>query len=378
MRLDVTGGSGLARPAGASSLLPFCFLRACVLLAAALHVHPCAAAPVQQPQTLGTWFPNYGDNLTNLVATPAVAAGSFSAFRGVGGNTVYVDVYHAGVPGFPSPSWEAATGRAWNASGTAVDYLGLAAPLAKAHGLTFVAWFEWGTMLGPELLGSHPEWSLGTDASGFVYGDPSLPAFRAYLVGLLTDALAHPAAALLDGVQLDDHFCWPAGLPRGGGGPPPATKQGALTALLVELAAAVRSTRPGLLFSLAPNPAAYSTADFNAPWPAWLAAGTVDEAVVQLYTWSGEGFATSFAQQEAAVGGSPLLVGKLKAGILLNNGAQVNGNATGMMEAELAASGNASTPWAGQVLWYARGVLLYRPEAVAAVWSQAQRGEGGA
>jgi hypothetical protein len=38
------------------------------------------------------------------------------------------------------------------------------------------------------------------------------------------------------------------------------------------------------------------------------------------------------------------------------------------MRAALAAAGSAAAPVGGQVLWYARGILLYSFEQVRAVW----------
>lgn len=326
-------------------------------------LHPVA------PQTLGTWLPNYGDNLTNLIATPAVAAQTFAAFKALGGNTVYIDVYHAGATAYPSQAWENATGLQWNASGTAVDYLSFTVPLAKASGLQVVLWYEWGTMLGPELISAHPDWVIGQDPT-FSYANASNSEYQQYLIGIVQDALQHPVAAQIDGIQFDDHFCWPASMPATGG-PSQAQKQAALTTLIGRLQGAVKGRAPRMLFSLAPNPAAYSLDSFNVPWPAWLAAGTVDEAVIQLYTWSYEGFLSSFLAQQAAVNNDPALIAKLKAGILLNNGATVNANGTAMMIAEISAAGSPSTPWAGQVLWYARGVLLYSAANVSSVWATA-------
>jgi uncharacterized lipoprotein YddW (UPF0748 family) len=346
----------------------------------ALTVALCALTPAPaRGELLGTWLPNYGDVQTNFLTNASVFAAALDTLVSVGANTLYIDAWHDGVTAFPSAAWEAAAGVPWS-SANVTDVLSFAVPMAKARGLRVVVWLEYGCAYGGLLQASRPYWSMGV-ANGFAWMDPSLPEVQALLVGIAADALAY--APLLDGVQYDDHFCWPNALPASGG-PSQAQKQATMTALAGAVAAAVRAAplRPGGVpasFSLAPNPLDTSTADYNVPWDQWLHGGVVDDAVVQLYCYDASYFLVRLAEQvQAVVALDPSLAARVRAGILLNNGAQVNANGTAMMREAVAAaagpwvSGGASLPpIGGQAVWYVRGVLLYETEEVKEIWTNA-------
>jgi len=360
--------SSLKMPRAAVRGHPAAALAATLFFAAAA-ARPAAGARPLFPQLLGTWLPTYGDADTNALVNETAAAAALSALAAAGANTVYVDAWHAGATTFPSATWEAAAGAAW--AGT--DYLSYPVSLAKARGLRVVAWFEYGLAYAGALQVAQPSWGLG-DANGFSWMNASDARVRDFIVGITLDALRHAPA--LDGVQFDDHFAWPAALP----GPAPAARRAALTTLAARLRAAVAAAAPAAAVSLAPNPADTAFADSNVDWPAWLAAGLVDDAVVQLYCYDADYFAARLQQQVDALPGDAAararLARRLAAGVLLNNGPQSNANATAMMRAELAAAANASAPVGGQVLWYARGILEYQYDAVKAVWATAGAAAG--
>jgi len=338
-------------------------MRFSLLLAGAASA-AAARVPPLVPQTLGTWLPTYGDDETNALVNASAAAAALARLAAAGANTVYVDAWHAGVTTFPSPTWERAARAPWPAG--SVDYLSFPVSLAKARGLTVIAWFEYGLAYGGALEAAQPGWSIGTDGF-FTFMNASSPDVGDFLIGIALDALRHQP--LLDGVQFDDHFAWPAALPASSS-PPPAAKRAAMTALATRLRAAVRAAAPAAFFSLAPNPADSALADQNVDWPAWLAAGLVDDVVVQLYCYDAGYFAERLQQQVDALppGRARELAPLVKAGILLNNANVTNVNATAMMRAELDAAANASAPLGGQVLWYARGILLYSFDDVRQVW----------
>ena len=339
----------------ARRLATFCPLAA--LLAAA------AAAP---PQTLGTWLPTYGDSETNALANATAAAAALARLAAAGANTVYIDAWHGGLTTFPSSAWERAAGAPWPAG--SVDYLSFPVVIAKQMGLRVIAWFEYGLIYGGQLQAAQPDWCIGVDGGGFAFMNASLPAVGDLLEGIALDALRHQP--LLDGVQFDDHFAWPSSLP----GPGAGERRAAMTALAARLHGAVRGLAPSALFSLAPNPADSALADQNVDWPAWLGAGLVDDAVVQLYCYDAAYFAFRVQQQIAALppGSTRALAPRLKFGILLNNGNVSNANATAMMREELAAAANSSAPVGGQVLWYARGILYYAFDEVREIWTHVE------
>jgi uncharacterized lipoprotein YddW (UPF0748 family) len=345
-------------------------LRAATAAAAAV----AAAAPVS-PQTLGTWLPTYGDAETNALQNASAALAALTKLAVAGANTVYIDAWHGGVTTFPSPTWERAAGARWPPA-DANDYLSFPVSIAKSLGLRVIAWFEYGLAYGGELQAAQPAWSIGVDG-GFAFMNASNADVGAFLEGITLDALAHQP--LLDGVQYDDHFAWPAALPAAAGGPSADEKRAAMTALVTRLRGAVRAAAPSALFSFAPNPADSALADQNVDWPAWLAADLVDDIVVQLYCYDANYFAFRLQQQVDALPArsARALAPRLKAGVLLNNGNVSNANATAMMRAELAAAANSSAPVGGQVLWYARGILFYQFEEVKDVWSSAFQREDG-
>lgn len=336
-----------------------------------------AARSSRPPQTLGTWLPTYGDDETNALSNATAAAAALAKLVAAGANVVYIDAWHGGVTTFPSATWSrAAGGIPWPGD---VDYMSFPVAIAKSLGLRVIAWFEYGLAYGGALQAAQPSWAIGADASGMVFMNASLPAVADFLVGITLDVLAHQP--LIDGVQYDDHLAWPQQLPSGSGSegssrsgslsgadPTPAEKRAVMTALATRLRAAVRAAAPSALFSCAPNPADSALADQNVDWPAWLAAGVCDDVIVQLYCYDAAYFSFRMLQQLAALP-SAALAPRLKVGVLLNNGNASNANATAMMRAELAAATNASTALGGQVLWYARGILLYQFEAVREVWA---------
>jgi uncharacterized lipoprotein YddW (UPF0748 family) len=56
-----------------------------------------------------------------------------------------------------------------------------------------------------------------------------------------------------------------------------------LTAFVSRISRAIKAARPGIKFSVSPNPYPWSFQNYVQDWPAWVEAGFVDEVVVQVY-----------------------------------------------------------------------------------------------
>jgi uncharacterized lipoprotein YddW (UPF0748 family) len=334
-----------------------------LLLATASSLFTLASGDHLPPQTLGTWIPTYGDEETNPLQNETAAAANLAKLAAAGTNTVYIDAWHGGITTFPSKTWSVAAG---NVSWNGTDYLSFPVTIAKSLGLRVIAWFEYGLMYDGVLQEAQPSWFVG-ESNGFAFMNASNPNVADFMVGITLDALKHQP--LLDGVQFDDHFAWPSTLSRDVS---PQVKQNTLTQLLSRLRSSVHESFPSSFFSMAPNPADSALADQNADWPLWLKLNLCDDIIVQLYCYDADYFIYRMNEQFAALP-SPNLASKLKTGILLNNGNVSNINATAMMRAELTAATNPSTSFGGQVLWYARGILLYSYDAVKEIWTNVSR-----
>ncbi len=148
-------------------------------------------------------------------------------------------------------------------------------------GIEVLAWFEYGLMAAyselplPDfcLEAERQGWISG-NASGFIWLDPRTPALD-FLINLMSEAsINYPQLA---GVQLDDHFAWPASLPGD-------NKPAVMTAAAQKLVQAVRSSRMDLVVSLSPNPVNTSIDIYSVDWIQWFKLNLFDEYIPQLYT----------------------------------------------------------------------------------------------
>ena len=211
------------------------------------------------------------------------------------------------------------------------------------EGLERVGWLEFGLMApanAPWLSGRQA--LLLQDAQGStlwpespglnrVWLNPALPEVRQALVSLAVKACTQLP---LEALQLDDHLGYPARFgydpatlalwrqtAAGASDPMPAAddpqwtawRADLITALLVEIRAAMASACPGVRLSVAPNPQDFSYSNYLADWSRWIREGLVDEVVVQIYRRDPDRVAWELAQPSlaAARGRVPIRIGLL-------------------------------------------------------------------
>jgi uncharacterized lipoprotein YddW (UPF0748 family) len=60
-------------------------------------------------------------------------------------------------------------------------------------------------------------------------------------------------------------------------------RAGKLTQFIARISRAIKTARPGIKFSVSPNPYPWSYQNYVQDWPQWVESGLVDEVVVQVY-----------------------------------------------------------------------------------------------
>jgi uncharacterized lipoprotein YddW (UPF0748 family) len=186
------------------------------------------------------------------------------------------------------------------------DWIGL----GNQYDLDIVPWFEWGVKVPADspLARKNPAW-LSRDFSGKVTFDqdgrstsnlnfihPDVQRFYEELVVEFVTRYEVPA------IQFDDHLSlknifgyddFTLNLYKKETGktarPAPdapewlAWRAGKLTQFVARISKAIKAARPGVRFSVSPNPYPWSYQNYVQDWPAWVDAGVVDEVVVQVY-----------------------------------------------------------------------------------------------
>jgi uncharacterized lipoprotein YddW (UPF0748 family) len=351
-------------------------LRSIVLgLAGALLA--AASSQAAAPEVRGTWLTT--TNSTHLSA--GNIGGTMSTLRDIGLNTVYVESFKNGYTNFPSTTLANFTGSSsLNPTLGGRDLLASSTAAARNAGLVHYAWFEYGLSAGfgdpnNPLANKCRDngWLLQdstgayTNASnGYSWMNPLVPQVRDLMKGMVIEAIDKYG---LQGVQFDDRLSWPvefgydsvtraAYLAETGRNLPSSPtntqfsnwRRQKMQAFASELYTAIKTARPGVMVSLAPSIQSFSFSNYMADWSSWAAAGLFDEIVPQAYRSTIADFNAIWPAQVAAVGASR----KSK----MSGGLRINGT-------------GAATPWAdlqqmllqcradgvGHSLWYSEGVF---------------------
>ena len=274
-----------------------------------------------------------------------------------GFDTLYPVAWNKGYTLHPSP-----TAQHWTGS-LQLPHPGLANrdPLAEIidHGqrigMRVIPWFEYGLMLPADspLARQYPQWLtrradgsatwlLGGETA-MVWLNPLHPQVQAMLIELLTELAGTYA---VDGIQLDDHFGYhyqfgydpyTLGLyhqEHPGLQPPPAPdldpmencvyedtdwqrwtdwRAGGITRFVEKLVEALRSTHPGVMVSVSPNPQTFSKNCYLLDWQTWHERGLIDELVLQVYRDNMASFAHELSRSEivSANQSIPVVIGIL-------------------------------------------------------------------
>jgi autotransporter-associated beta strand protein len=281
------------------------------------------------PELRGTWLTTTAsDDLAQ-----ANVATTMATLRGVGLNTVYVEAWKNGYTNFTSPSLTAVTGTtSLNPSLAGRNLLAETRSAAAANGLVHGAWFEYGLAAGfgtpnnPLAIKARDNgWLLKDSAgnytntsNGYSWMNPLVPQVRTLIKGIAVEAVQQFD---LQVIQFDDRLTWPVQFgyddvtratylqETGRALPSSATdaqfvawRQQKMQNFATELHAAIRAAKPDVVISLAPAVINVSTANLNAKWSDWVAAGLYDEVVPQAYRTTIAAFNTDWPAQVTAMG----------------------------------------------------------------------------
>jgi uncharacterized lipoprotein YddW (UPF0748 family) len=385
-----------------------------------------AALTDAPPEVRGTWLTTTAND---AISSPERTATTMRRLREIGLNTVYVEVWKNGYTQYPSAVLQATLGvsqrpgqAVQNPSDTASDKPAVNAPrdllqetLIEAHrnGLNYIAWFEYGFMAAHASTNNHlrrlkPEWlsrnAQGSEVApnGFVWMNPLHPQARRFLLDLVLEAVARYD---LDGVQFDDRIVWPhvtmgydettraIYAAEHGGREPPACardpdwmrwrsdKLNALVqAMVAELRAEIRVTRPGLRLSLSPAVYPWSYDNYLLNWPQWAnwpAHLRFDELVPQAYRTTYAAFEAIWLEQtqalQAAADETKGLAGargyrpqELVAGVRINGA----GDESSWPQLRDSMALVRKLGQGGHVLWFSRGVLDLHADALTSWYAQ--------
>jgi uncharacterized lipoprotein YddW (UPF0748 family) len=262
--------------------------------------------------------------------------------KNLGFNTVYPTVWNDGYTLYPSAVAKKYLGEAHlpHAGLAQRDFLAELIDQAHSHQLRVVPWFELGLMT-PQAVPwaqDHPDWFTVTHTGDALWWEgqqkprlwlnPLHPQVQQLITALLVDLVERYD---LDGIQLDDHFGYPAhmGYDRltrrqfqqaqgGQEAPPPpdldlerncvvagATWQAwvdwraeKITEFVTDLVHTLKARKPGLIISISPNPQTFSKNCFLLDWQSWQERGLIDELVLQVYRRNLEAFQKELQQPE--------------------------------------------------------------------------------
>lgn len=242
-------------------------------------------------------------------------------------NTVYPVVWNSGYVKFPSTVAQEAGIQSFIPKGDqGQDILGDIITQAHRNDLLVIPWFEFGFMapVGSDLADKHPQWLTrmrdGNPVwTGGVAGDVSLlnpfhPEVQKFITDLLVELVTRYD---VDGVQFDDHMSLPnefgydaytqALYKKETKKDPPLNprdpgwmrwRANKLTAFMTQLHDTLSAQKPGLYFSVSPNPYDYAYNAHLQDWVAWVKQGIVDELIVQVYRSDIQSFAEQIDRPE--------------------------------------------------------------------------------
>jgi uncharacterized lipoprotein YddW (UPF0748 family) len=298
--------------------------------AQALEPLPASDAPLpggvpqvsRSEEVRGVWVTNVD---SSALKSAAALKTVFERAQQWGLNTLYPVVWNKGFTQYPSPVAEREVGAKMDPGLPAEwDMLKQAVELGKSRKIAVIPWFEYGLKVpsSSRLFRQKPDWFTRTrdgkktrlDHIEFAYLNPAHSSVRAFLKNLMVDLVKRYDVA---GLQIDDHFSmWKEFgydditrqrfRDKTGKNPPDdyedkewtQFRADQITELVVELSAAVRAARNGLVFSVSPNSYPWSLEEHLQDWPAWVRRGAVGEVVLQNYHIAFEQFEAELRKTE--------------------------------------------------------------------------------
>ena len=154
----------------------------------------------------------------------------------------------------------------------------------------------------------HPEWLSkdsngrssfdqdGTSTAYLNFFNPDVQAFYEELMVEFVTRYDVPAIQFDDHMSLKNTFGYDdftldlykketgrAGKPQPEASDWLSWRAGKLTQFIARISRAIKTARPGIKFSVSPNPYPWSYQNYVQDWPQWVENGLVDEVVVQVY-----------------------------------------------------------------------------------------------
>ena len=244
-------------------------------------------------------------------------------------NTLYPTVWNWGYTLYPSAVAQDVIGINLDPTEGLQGRDVLAEIINQGHqqGMSVIPWFEFGFMApaDSQLAQKHPEWLTSRqDGStiwleGKVHERVWLNPLRPDVQSFMTDLLVEIASNYdIDGIQLDDHFGYPAELgyddytielykAEHDGKLPPEDYQDAewvqwradkITAYVETLFHELKQHNPQAIISVSPNPQHFSLNSFLMDWYKWERQGLIEELIVQIYRDSNQSFIQELQQPE--------------------------------------------------------------------------------
>jgi len=182
--------------------------------------------------------------------------------------------------------------------------------LGNQYDLDVVPWFEWGLKVpsNSPIAQRNPEWlskdvsgksSFDQDGTSTSYLNFVHPEVQTFYEELMVEFVKRYEVLA---VQFDDHMSlkntfgyddftlnmYRTETGRTGKPTPEAPewlawRAAKLTQFIARISKAIKATRPGVKFSISPNPYPWSYQNYVQDWPEWVNQGLVDEVVVQVY-----------------------------------------------------------------------------------------------
>ncbi|WP_416669849.1 family 10 glycosylhydrolase [Egbenema bharatensis] len=264
---------------------------------------PHVKVPLQELR--GVWLTNTDSDI--LHSRQNLRQG-FQTLKDLGFNTIYPVVWQRGYTLYPSPIAQAFFGAAITPDPRFAtrDLLAEVVEEAKPFNFRVIPWFEYGLSTPPNspLATQRPDLISSDQQGNPIFADvawlnPCQPEVQAFMAELIADVAERYE---IDGIQLDDHFGFPAVLgydafsqalyqQENQGKPMPQNPKdlqrqqwfiAKVTALLQRIFSSVKTQRDALI-SLSPNPLGFARQNFHVDWRLWEQEGLVEELVVQVY-----------------------------------------------------------------------------------------------
>jgi uncharacterized lipoprotein YddW (UPF0748 family) len=285
----------------------------------------------------GVWLTNIDSDVlfSPQTTTEAIAQLAQSNF-----NTLYPTVWNWGYTLYPSKVAQKITGYELDPIEELQgrDVLQEIIKQGHQHKMSVIPWFEFGFMApaDSELAKQHPQWlTQRHDGSTIwwegkvhqrVWLNPLNPEVQQFITDLIVEIVSNYD---VDGIQLDDHFGYPAELgydqvtvklyqqEHDGKYPPKDPtdpewirwRADKITAYMKQLFQAIKQANPDAIVSLSPNPQKFSLESFLLDWHQWEQAGLIEELIIQVYRQDLDSFVRELNQPEVITASNHIPVG---------------------------------------------------------------------